>query len=104
MLTQGPTDCGGAAAEGCSGALPRAGAEAVRGERMAGPSCGLITSILGMGMAKENEVVWRLTEHGRPCLVSLHSWASGPQTVTTLDAARAAHAVGKHFEISTERS
>jgi hypothetical protein len=64
-----------------------------------GPALDLITSILGRGQAKDNEVVWRITAHGRPCLVYLHSWASGPQTVTTLDSARPSHSMVRHFEV-----
>jgi hypothetical protein len=66
-----------------------------------GPAFELITSILGEGRARDNEVVWRVTQFGRPCLVYLHSWASGPQTVTTLDSARPAHSMVRHFDVRT---
>src|SRR5262245_15078298 len=67
----------------------------------AGPALDLITSMLGPGEAKHNEVVWRVASHGRPCLVYLHAWASGPQTVTTLDAARPSHSIVRNFEVRT---
>jgi hypothetical protein len=69
-----------------------------------GPAFEVITSILGAGQAKYNEVVWRIAAHGRPCLVYLHSWASGPQTVTTLDSARQSHAMVRHFEVRTAQN
>jgi hypothetical protein len=35
--------------------------------------------------------LWRVREFGRPCLVSLHTWSNGAQTVTIFDSSRPAH-------------
>ena len=59
----------------------------------------IIERYLGPGQSHPGETFWRVTKFGRPCLVYLHTWANGSQTVTTLDVARLPHQVILHIEI-----
>lgn len=61
------------------------GAEGVVGETGASR---LVTSVLGRPEVHGTMAVWRVREFGRPCLVSLHTWSSGAQTVTIFDSSR----------------
>jgi hypothetical protein len=45
--------------------------------------------------------VWRLNKFGRACLVYLHTWSNGSQTVTTCDSARPASLAVVNIDLGT---
>jgi hypothetical protein len=51
----------------------------------------LVRSVLGKPEVQGTIALWRIREFGRPCLVSLHTWNSGAQTVTIFDSSRPAY-------------
>ncbi len=51
----------------------------------------LVRSVLGSPEVHGTMALWRIREFGRPCLVSLHTWNSGSQTVTIFDSSRPAY-------------
>ena len=51
----------------------------------------LIRSMLGNPEVHGTMSVWRVRDFGRPCLVSLHTWSNGAQTVTIFDSSRPAY-------------
>src|SRR4051794_39132788 len=49
---------------------------------------GLIEDSFGPGRSKPGGIVWHVLQYGRACLLYLHNWGAGLETVTTLDTSR----------------
>ena len=60
-----------------------------------------MTARLGEAERDGQARVWRLSKFGRACLVYLHTWSNGSQTVTTCDSARTALEAVVNIDIGT---
>ena len=58
----------------------------------------LIEERLGAGQVNGSEVVWRISRYGRACIVYLHRWEGGRETITSMDTARPSVGLALHID------
>jgi hypothetical protein len=66
------------------------------------PAHALIQQYLGPGESGDGEVVWRINRFGRACILYLHRWNGGRETVTSMDSARESISIASHFDVSDD--
>jgi hypothetical protein len=66
------------------------------------PAQALIEQYLGPGESADNEVVWRVTRFGRACIVYLHRWSGGRETVSSMDSGRESVSIAQHIDVTTD--